>query len=140
VNISGSTNNNGVKTVATVGSTSFTVSETLTNESNTSALIRLVRDKLIMSVNRMPNSPFVVGDIDDATSISDLNALHHPKLLNGMAKRLFLKPDSETYDKTKSEHHRGLFEVDKKRLRRALILLHKPTKALTIKDGTGIYY
>jgi len=138
VYISGTTNNNGYFTVVTVGTTSFTVSETVTGELNTSATIRRVMDTLLLTVNRMPLTPFTEADIAAATAITDVNSMHHSKLLNGMAKRAFLKPDSETYDKNKAEYHRGLFEVDKKKIKKSLIMLHKPDRALTIRSGSGI--
>lgn len=138
INIDGSDDNDGYFTVATVGTISFTVSETVTDESGTSATIRKVMDTLLMTVNRMSLTPFTVTDIASATDITDIKSLHHSKLLNGMAKRAFLKPDSETYDKGKAEYHRGLFEVDKKRMKRSLILFNKPERSRTIRSGTGI--
>ena len=138
VYVSGTTNNDGFLTVVTEGTTSFTVSETVTTEASTSATIRKVMDTLMMTVNRVQLTPFTVADISAATDITELKAVHHSKLLNGMAKRAFLKPDSETYDKGKAEYHRGLFEVDKKRMKRDIIFLNKPDKTRTIRSGTGI--
>ncbi len=99
-----------------------------------------VMDTLLLTVNRMPLTPFTIADIAAATDITDIKSMHHSKLLNGMAKRAFLKPDSETYDKGKAEYHRGLFEVDKKKIKRDIILFNKPDKTRTIRSGTGIYY
>lgn len=140
VNVDVTTSNDGYFTVATAGTTSFTVSEDLVDEDSTSAVIKLVRDTMIMTVNRLPLTAFSTTDITAATTITEPKALHHSKLFNGMAKRAYLKPDSETYDKTKAEYHRQLFEKDKKAIRRSLILLNKPDKALTIRSGTGIGY
>jgi hypothetical protein len=140
VNISGTTNNNGYFTVVTVGTTSFTISETVTTESNTSAVIKKVEDKLLLTVNRMPLTPFTVADIAAATDITDLKAIHHAKLFNGVAKRAFLKPDSETYDKGKSEYHRQLFEKDKRRMKITTILGTKPDKTRKARSGTSIWY
>lgn len=137
--VSGIGGNTGFFTVETAGTTSFVVTETLvTGYANTSALIRKVRDTLLMTVNRIQLTPFTVADIASATDITELKSVHHSKLLNGMAKRAFLKPDSETYDKGKAEYHRGLFEVDKKRMKRDIILLNKPDRSRTIRSGTGI--
>ncbi len=99
-----------------------------------------VMDTLLLTVNRMPLTKFTTTDIAAATNITDIKSLHHSKFLNGMAKRAFLKPDSETYDKGKAEYHRGLFEVDKKKIKRDIILFNKPDKTRTIRSGTGIYY
>jgi len=138
VNISGTTNNNGYFTVVTVSTTYFTVSETVVNESGTSAVIKKVEDTLVLSVNRLPLTAFTVSDIADATSITDLKSLHHAKLLNGIAKRAFLKPDSDTYDKGKAEYHRQLFEKDKKTMRRSMIVFAKPARAFTVRSGSGM--
>jgi len=138
--ISGTTDNNGFFTVVTEGTTSFIVSETVTTEALTSAVIRKVMDTLLMTVNRISLTPFTVSDIAAETDITELKSVHHSKLFNGMAKRAFLKPDSETYDKGKAEYHRGLFELDKKRMKRDIILLNKPERSRTIRSGTGIGY
>ncbi len=138
--ITSTASNDGYFTVATAGTTSFTVSETVTGENDTSAKIRKVEDTLVMTINRMPQTPFGTGDIALATDITDIKSVHHSKLFNGMAKRAFLKPDSETYDKGKAEYHRGLFEVDKKKIKRSQILFNKPDKTRTIRSGTGIGY
>ena len=138
--ISGTTDNNGFFTVVTAGTTSFTVSESVTTEASTSATIRKVMDTLLMTVNRISMTPFTVSDIADSTDITELKSVHHSKLLNGIAKKAFLKPDSDTYDKGKAEYHRGLFEVDKKRMKRDIILLNKPDRSRTIRSGTGIGY
>ncbi len=140
INITSTASNDGTFTVATAGTTSFTVSEAVTTESNTNAKIRKVEDTLVMTVNRMPQTAFTTDDITAATEITDIKSVHHSKLFNGMAKRAFLKPDSETYDKGKAEYHRGLFEVDKKKIKRSQILFNKPDKTRTIRSGTGIYY
>ena len=140
VYINYSTSNTGTFTVVTVGTTSFTVSETVTDEPNSSARIRKVEDTLVMTINRMPQTEFTSDDITAATTITDIQSVHHRKLFNGIAKRAFLKPDSETYDKGKAEYHRGLFEVDKKKIKRSQILFNKPDKTRTIRSGTGIGY
>ena len=138
INVSGTVSNNGYYTVATAGTPSFTVTAALVTEGSTNAVIRKVRDTLVLSVNRIPLTAFTESDITSASAITDIKSLHHAKLFNGMAKRLYMKPDSETYDKGKAEYHRNLFELDKKKIRRTSILFKKPDKAFTIRSGSGI--
>lgn len=139
-NVSGTTNNNGYFTVVTAGTTSFTVSETLVNESNTSATISKVRDTLLMTVSRLPTARFTLADITAATIITEIRDDHIDGLADGIGKRAFLKPDTYTYYPQKAEYHRGLFEEFKKQVRRDMILLHKPDKSRVPRSGTSIYY
>lgn len=142
VSISGSgvTANDTTFTVVTVGTTSFTVSETVTVGTNTSATIRKVRDTLLMSVTRLPASRFVVSDIENDTHITEIRDDHIDGLTDGIAKRAFLKPNSQTLDVNKAEYHRGLFEEFKKEVRRDMILLNKPDRTCVPRSGTSIGY
>ena len=142
VTITGATNsgNNATFTVATVGTDSFTVTGTLTSESASSATIRLVRDTLLMTVSRLGTARFVVSDIENDTEITDIREDHVDGLIDGIAKRAFLKPNSQTLDPNKAEYHRGLFEEFKKEVRRDMILLHKPDRTRVPRSGTSIYY
>lgn len=142
VSVSGSgvTANNTTFTVVTVGTTSFTVSETVTVATNTSAIIRKVRDTLLMSVNRLPTARFTVADITLATAITEIRDDHIDGLIDGIAKRAFLKPDTYTYFPNKAEYHRGLFEEFKKEVRRDLILLNKPDRTCVPRSGSSIGY
>jgi hypothetical protein len=142
VSISGSgvTANNAVFTVATVGTTSFTVSEAVTNATNTSATIRKVRDTILMTVGRLGTARFTVADIDAGTEITEMHDDHVEGLTDGIAKRAFLKPDTYAYYPQKAEYHRGLFEEFKKQVKRDIILLHKPDKSRVPRSGTSIYY
>ena len=140
INISGTVSNNGVKTVATAGTTSIVVSEALVNEANTNATIRKVRDTLLMSVDRLPTTRFVVGDIEAATVITELREDHIDGLADGIAKRAYLKGDTYTYYPQKAAHHKAEFEEFKKEARRDMILLHKPDRTRVPRSGTSIGY
>lgn len=142
VTITGATNtgNNSTFTVDTVGTDSFTVTGTLTTEASSSATIRLVRDTLLMTVTRLGTARFVVSDIENDTEITDLRDDQAEGLVDGIAKRAFLKPTSQTLDPNKAEYHRGLFEEFKKQIRRDTILLHKPDKTRVPRSGSSIYY
>lgn len=140
VYISGTDDNNGYFTVDVAGTASFTVTETLVDESDTSAVIRKVMDTLLMTVSRLPTARFTIADITAETEITDIREDHIDGLMDGIAKRAFLKPDSYTYYPQKAEYHRGLFEEFKKEVRRDMILLHKPDKSRVPRSGTSIYY
>jgi len=142
VTVTGATNsaNNSTFTVATVGTDSFTVTGVLTSELTSSATIRLVRDTLLMTVSRLGTARFVVSDIENDTEITDIRDDHADGLVDGIAKRAFLKPNSQTLDPKKAEYHRGLFEEFKKEVRRDMILLNKPDKSRVPRSGTSIYY
>lgn len=142
VNVSGSgvTADNTNFTVVTVGTTSFTVSETVTVATNTSATIRKVRDTLLMTVSRLGTARFVVSDIENDTEITDIREDHADGLIDGIAKRAFLKPNSQTLDPNKAASHKVDFEEFKKEVRRDMILLHKPDKSRVPRSGTSIYY
>jgi hypothetical protein len=137
---SGVTANNTTLMVVTVGTTSFTVSESITTALNTSATIRKVRDTLLMSVSRLPTARWTTQDITDETVITEIRDDHIDGLMDGIAKRAFLKPDTYAYYPQKAEYHRGLFEEFKKEVRRDMILLHKPDKSRVPRSGTSIFY
>jgi hypothetical protein len=122
--VSGTVSNNGYLTVASVIDTEITVNETLVDEVNTSAILRKVRDTLLMIVNRIPLTPLTANDIDATPPISpEIKSIYHGGLLDGIAKRAFLKQDAETYDPQKAERHRLLFEQFKGRVKTDLIRL-----------------
>ena len=140
VNISGTILNNGYVTVATVSTHSMTVVEALVDESNVSAIIRKVRDTLLMTVNRLPTVRWTTADITNATPITEIREDHCDGFMDGIAKRAFLKPDTYTYYPQKAEYHRGLWEEWKTLCKRDIILLHKPDKSRVPRSGSSIYY
>ena len=138
--VSGTTSNNGYFTVVTEGTTSLVVAETLVNESNTSAILRKVRDTLLMTVSRLPTARFSITDYNDGTIITGIRDDHIDGLHDGIAKRAYLKPDTQTYYPEKAKVHHDLFEVFKKEVKRDMILLHKPERSRVIRSGSGIGY
>lgn len=122
--ISGTTGNNGTFTISLVTDTEITVNEALANEANTSAILRKVRDTLLMIVNRIPLTPITIFDISASTPVvPEIKSIYHGGLLHGIAKRAFLKQDAETYDPQKAERHRLLFEQFKAKAKTDLIRL-----------------
>lgn len=140
INISGTVLNNGYFTIATVGAHFITVVEALVNESNVSAIIRKVRDTLLMTVSRLPTARWTTFDITNATPITEIREDHCDGFTDGIAKRAFLKPDTYTYYPQKAEYHRGLWEEWKTLVKRDIILLHKPDKSRVPRSGSSIFY
>jgi len=139
VNVGGTDDNDGYLTVATVGTTSFTVNEAITNESH-SATIRKVEDILIMTVLRLPITVFTVNDIANATDISDLRFDYHEDLMYGIGELAYLKADSQTFDLAQSKICGSEFARRLKQARIDTILLNKPDRSMKIRSGTGIGY
>jgi hypothetical protein len=138
--VSGTVKNDGYYTVVTAGTASILVSEALESESGTSAIIRKVRDTLLMTVNRLPSTRFTEADITAETVISGIRDDHCDGLVDGIAKRAFLKPDQYTYYPNKATFHKAEFEDFKKEARRDMILLHKPDHPRKPRPGTSIGY
>ncbi len=127
INVSGTTLNNSYLTVATVGTTTMTVDETLVTEASQSATIRKVEDTLMMTVNRMPLTPFTISDCaSTSTTTPEIKSLYHGGLLDGMLKRAFLKAGTQTYDPQQAERHREIFEGFKQKVRRDIGRLGMP--------------
>ena len=140
IDVDGTTSNDGVKTVATAGTTSIVVSETLVNESNTSAIIRKVRETLLMTVNRLASTRYALADIAAATVIEGLRDDHIDGLVDGIAQYAFLKPDTYTYYPQKALYHKKEFNEFLVEVKRDIILLHKPDKSRVPRSGSSIYY
>ncbi len=139
--VSGTTYNNGYKTASGAGTTtSIVVTEALTDETYPNAVIQPVRDTLLLSVNKLRSTRFSVGDIETATEITELRADRADGLVEGIAKRAFLKPGSNTYDRAAADRHKAEFELFKREIRRDLILFNKPDKSRKPRSGTSIWY
>ena len=122
--VSGTVGNNGYFTVAEVTDTEITVNEVLLDEANASAALRKVRDTFLMIVNRIPLTPFTAFDIGaNPPVVPEIKSTYHGGLLDGIARRAFLKQDAETYDPRKAERHRLLFEQFKSKAKTDLIRL-----------------
>ena len=96
VNVSGTTNNNKTVTVTGVLDTELTVSETLVDEANTSAVLRKVRDTLDLTVSRLQLTPFTVANLN--TLSPEISFQYHDRLPHGVKKYAYLKRDSQTLD------------------------------------------
>jgi hypothetical protein len=107
INIDGTTSNDGEVTAVTVSDTAIVVSETLTNETLTSATLRLVRDTVNMTVARLPLTHITEATLSTATI--EIDELYHLDLVEGVLGYAYLKQDSETYDPKKAMTHMTLF-------------------------------
>lgn len=116
--VTGSTSNNGTFTITNVTATEITVSETLVNESNTSAVLQKVREVAILRVARLPLTMWTLGDLEGSNPPSpEIDETYHTGLFDGIAKFAFLKQDTEVYDPTKAASHKADFEDFKSRVR-----------------------
>jgi hypothetical protein len=122
--VSGTVSNNGVFTVASSTATTIVVNETLTDESNKSAVLQLERDAALLRVARLPLVPYTPADLDLATPPTpEIDAQWHYGLANGIAKYAFLKPDSETYDPQQSQRHSNVFQAFKDEVKLNVLIL-----------------
>ncbi len=108
VNISGTTNNNKIVSVAAVHDTELTVHEALTDEPSTSAVLRKVCDTLHLYVTRLPLSQIAVNNL--AVS-PELPFLYHDKLPDGIMHYAYLKEDAETFNPHASVTHGAVFKA-----------------------------
>jgi hypothetical protein len=109
--ISGTTSNLGTKTVVTATADAFTVSEAVTDETPSAAIIQKVRDTLWLSTSRLPLVQLTLAAWE--TLSPEINFDYHPKLIDGILREAYLKQDTECYDPKAADRHRILFETSK---------------------------
>jgi hypothetical protein len=110
--ITGSTNNNGTFTVATVGTTSFTVTGAVVNETAT-VVIAKVLDTLNLSADRLPLVPITIANWE--TQALEIRSDYQPYLIDGILREAYQKQDAACLDVTKSADHGKSFEKNKTR-------------------------
>ena len=122
--VSGTTSNDGYFTVANVADTEITVNEVLVNEGPVSAVLRKVRNTLLMVVNRLPLTSLTPADYGAVVPVvPEIKSLYHGGLIYGIGKFAFAKPDTDTFDKARSEQYRVLFELVKARAKADVLRL-----------------
>ena len=119
INISGTALNDGVYTITNVSIDTITVSVSLANES-ANALLRKVRDTLLLSVDRMMVTPL---SLSEPTRSPEIRVENHMDLVDGILREAYLKADTETYDPQRSMRHSVSFETAKDRARSDFLLL-----------------
>lgn len=131
--ITGTTSNNGTKTVVTATANAFTVSETVTDETPSAAIIQKVRDTLWLSVSRLPLAPLTLASWESQSP--EINFDYHPKLIDGILREAYLKQDSECYDPRASERHGLRFEGSKIAAKREKYRLRHSNRVLAPSRG-----
>jgi hypothetical protein len=114
-------------TVVTIGTNSFTVAESIVDETVASGgIMQKVTDTLNLSVSRLPLVQLTL-DLWETQS-PEIKFDYHSSLVNGILREAYQKQDSQCLDKAKSEEHRGLFEKSKtKAYNEIQILRYGPT-------------
>jgi len=132
--ITGTTNNNGTKTVVTATADTFTVSEAVTDETPSAAVIQKVRDTLWLSTSRLPLNPLTLAAWESQSP--EINFDYHPKLIDGILREAYLKQDTECYDPKASERHGIRFEASKMLAKKEKYRLRHSTRVLRPNPGT----
>jgi hypothetical protein len=133
--ITGTTNNNGTFTITNVAATEITVSETVVNENNTSAVIRKVRETAILRVARLPLVSWTDADFNTGTATPEIDATYHVGLADGIAKLALRKQDTQTYDPNKAKEHEKKFEEFKSDVRYDIRMLMEGDNVFTPSYG-----
>ncbi len=132
--ISGTTSNDGYRTLAIVTAKILTTNEALVDEAGASPTIRRVEDTLLLVVNRLPLTE--ITEANYLTATISIPAQFHFGLLDGIAKRAYLKQDPECYDPKKANEHRLAFEKFKYDIWRHKIMLHShPTTCRPVRGA-----
>jgi len=131
--ITGTTNNNGTKTVVTATADAFTVSETVTDETPSAAIIQKVRDTLWLSTSRLPLLSLTLADWE--TQSPEINFDYHPKLIDGILREAYLKQDTECYDPKASDRHGLRFEASKVLAKKEKYRLRHSSRVLVPNRG-----
>jgi len=105
--VSGTTSNDGYKTVVTVAATDIIVSETLVAEASTSAVIRRVENTATMTVARYPSAQFTSDNL--TTQAIEIPFAYHSQLIEGIMMHAYEKDDADTLDIKKADRARLRF-------------------------------
>jgi len=132
--VSGTTNNQGTKTVVTATADAFTVSETVTDETPSAAIIQKVRDTLWLSTSRLPLIQLTLANWE--TESPEINFDYHPKLIDGILREAYLKQDTECYDPKASERHGTRFEMSKMLAKKEKYRLRHSSRVLRPNRGS----
>jgi hypothetical protein len=103
--------NNQTFTVATVGTTSFTVTGTLVNETASAVAISKIVDTLCISVDRLPLVSITTANWQNQAL--EIRSDYQPYLIDGILREAYQKQDSQCLDVNKANEHRGIFDKNK---------------------------
>lgn len=133
INIDGSTNNEGNFSVVSVSDTQIEVSGTLVDEGPVSVRIRKVEDTVNLTIARLPLTAFTLAA--KATTSPEIDDTYHEKLVHGIMKDAYLKPDAETLNPTAAGNHLGLFNALKEEIKRDTIKRRHAPRNITPHPG-----
>ena len=102
-------------TVATVSTDSFTVSETVTDETPSAGIIQKITDTLNLTVSRLPLAQLTMTGMK--TESPEIRFDYHPYLINGILREAYKKHDADTLDPEKEKKYGDLFEMNKLKAR-----------------------
>lgn len=131
LSVNGTDENDGIYLITNITNTTFTVSATLTDESQT-CLIRKVRDKMYMTVNRLMVTPL---SLEFPNRSPEIRQEHHIHLIDGILREAYKKADTETYDPNRSERHAINFEIAKAKAKEQKLLLRNTGGIFTPHPG-----
>jgi len=104
--VSGTTSNNDYFVITNVSDTEITVSGTLADEADTSAVLRKVMNTLNLSVVKLP----LTATIDDLSGSPPFDEDFHMDFCDGIMAIAYKKRDSECYNPQKSMEHLAAFQ------------------------------
>lgn len=133
INIDGSVSNDSNFSVASVLDTEIGVSETLVNEGPITIRIRKIEDTVNLTIARLPLTAFTLAL--KASTTPELDDTYHEKLVHGIMKDAYLKPDAETLNQQAASNHLTLFATLKEEIKRDTIRRRHATRNLTPHRG-----
>lgn len=95
-------------TIVTVGTSSFTVTPAIVNESASAGIIQKVVDTLNLSISRLPLTQLTLALWESQSP--EIRSDYHPYLIYGMCREAYSKGDSQTLDVQAAEKFGKLFE------------------------------
>jgi len=131
--ITGAPLNLGTKTVATASVNAFTVSEAVTNETSSAAVIQKVRDTLWLSTSRLPLNQLTMASDNEEPEI---NFDYHPKLIPGILREAYEKDGAQTLDPKAADRYRILFQGHINMAKKEKYRLRHSSRVLRPNPGT----
>jgi len=130
--ISTTVSNNGTKTVVTASADDFTVSETVTDET-VSTVVQKIMDTLWLSTDRLPLIQVSLANWESESP--EINFDYHAKLVYGILREAYEKDDAETYDPELAAKYRGIFQGHINKAKKEKLRLRHSTRVLRPNPG-----
>lgn len=110
IDIDGTTNNDGKKTISTVTDTKIVFTSSIIAEVGVSTTFRKVEDYIRLSVIRLPITALALAT--RLTQSPEINADYHFGLVHGVLHQAYMKPDTQTLNLTQAADEMALFMED----------------------------